>query len=143
MIAQSEGNRLHPALLVVLILLALLIGGFSLFVGYHKALSPLETLAKNSAWTAHLPVWLGRAVGWAELAAAVPLFAGLTMRRLAVAGYFAAIWITLNHMAATVIHVIHEEWHTLTQSAVVITLCLVMVAIYRIRASGNQLRGGI
>lgn len=135
MTEQSQERHLHPALFVVLALLTLLIGGFSLFVGYHKALSPLATLAQNSAWTVHLPVWLGRAVGWAELAAAVTLFAGLPLRRFARAGYFAAIWITLNHAVAAVIHVIHEEWHTLTQSAVVITLCLAMVALYRRRAA--------
>jgi hypothetical protein len=130
---RSEAPGMHPAVFAALVLLALLIGGFSLFVGYHKAFSPLDVLVQNSAWTVHLPVWLGRAVGWAELAAAVTLFAGLPLRRFARAGYFAAIWITLNHAVAAVVHVIHAEWHTLTQSAVVITLCVVMVALYRRR----------
>ncbi len=48
---------------MLLALLVLVVGGFSLFVGYHKTFSPIEILAQNSAWTVHLPVWLGRMVG--------------------------------------------------------------------------------
>ncbi len=117
--------------LAILVILALVLGGFSLFVGYHKSFSPLEELRQHSAWTVHLPVLLGRLIGWAELAAATLLIAGLAIPRLARAGYYAAIWITLNHIAAAIVHVSQEEWHTLTQSAVVITLCLLMVALYR------------
>lgn len=140
-IVAREG-RLAPAALTVLALLVLLLGGFSLFVGYNKALAPLEVLREHSAWTVHLPELLGRMVGWVELAAAALLFAGLVVRRLALAGFVSAIWITLNHMVAAVVHVIFEEWHTLTQSVVVITLCLVMTALYRIRESGIQRKEG-
>lgn len=140
-IVAREG-RLAPAALTVLALLVLLLGGFSLFVGYNKALAPLEVLREHSAWTVHLPELLGRMVGWVELAAAALLFAGLVVRRLALAGFVSAIWITLNHMVAAVVHVIFEEWHTLTQSVVVITLCLVMTALYRIRESGIHKKEG-
>lgn len=133
MTAHSGGRGLAPVLFALLVLLALLIGGFSLFVGYHKTFSPLEVLAQNSAWTVHLPVALGRAIGAAELLAAALLLLGLPLRRFARAGFFAAIWITLNHVAAAIVHVIHAEWHTLTQSAVVIALCLLMVELYRRR----------
>jgi len=140
--SNNKQRRLPVLAFAVLILLALLLGGFSLFVGYNKALAPIEVLREHSAWTIHLPVLLGRFIGWAELLAATLLIGGLGIRHLARAGYFSAIWITLNHMVAAVVHVMHEEWHTLTQSAVVITLCLVMVALYRIRASGNHAEGG-
>ena len=118
----------------VLILLAVVIGGFSLFVGYHKAFSPLEELAKHSAWTIHLPVLLGRALGLLEIASAAVLILSLPFRRFARIGTLCAAWIGLNHAVAAIVHIIHAEWHTLTQSAVMITLCIVMTALYARRA---------
>lgn len=122
---------------IALVLLALLLGGFSLFVGYNKALSPLEVLREHSAWTYHLPVVLGRAIGWVEMVAAAVLILGLFVPSLRRAGVWGAVWITLNHVVAAVVHVIFEEWHTLTQSAVVITLCLIMVWLYRNHAAAR------
>jgi len=117
-----------------LVLLALALGGFSLFVGYNKALAPLALLREHSAWTIHLPEMLGRAVGWAELLGACVLLAGLIYRPLARAGFWAACWITANHVAAAGIHIAHGETHTYGQSAVTITLCLLMCWLYRRRA---------
>ena len=113
------------------------IGAFSLFVGWNKAFAPIEVLAQHSAWTYHLPVWLGRSIGWLELIAAVILFAGLLVPKFARAGMFAAIWITLNHIAAAIVHIVFAEWHTLTQSAIVIGLCLLMVLLFVKRARNS------
>lgn len=135
MTAAAPTRPLPTILFAVLIALCLLLGGFSLFVGWNKAFAPLAVLREHSAWTYHLPVVLGRAIGCAELVAAALLLLGLPLRRLARAGYLAAIWITFNHVAAAIVHVIFAEWHTLTQSAIVIALCLVMVALYRRRQS--------
>lgn len=132
---RTTGRLPLPAF-IALLLIAGALGAFSLFVGYNKALAPLEVLRDHSAWTIHLPVLLGRLIGWAELAAAAVLILGLFAARLARWGSWAAVWITLNHAAAAIVHVVHREWHTLTQSAVVIALCLVMVWLYRRRAQG-------
>jgi uncharacterized membrane protein (UPF0136 family) len=123
-------------LFIMLLVIAGALGAFSLFVGYNKALAPLAVLREHSAWTIHLPVLLGRVIGWAEIASAVVLILGLFAGRLARWGSWAAVWITANHMVAAVVHVIQSEWHTLTQSAVVIALCLLMVWLYRRRAQG-------
>lgn len=80
---------------------------------------------------------LGRVIGWVEIAAAALLILGLFAGRLACWGSWAALWITLNHVVAAVVHIVHREWHTLPQSAVVIALCLVMVWLYRRRAQGQ------
>lgn len=121
-----------PAL--ALILLAVALGGFSAFVGWNKAFAPLEVLAEHSAWTYHLPQVLGRMLGWLEMIAVGVLLLGLVVAPLARWGLWAAVWIALNHAVAAVVHVFHAEWHTLPQSAVMITLCLVLVALYRRRA---------
>lgn len=120
----------------LLVLLTLPIAGFSLFVGYNKALAPLDVLAAHSAWTIHLPVLVGRAIGWLELAAAVTLILSLVTPRLARPGLYAAAWIGLNHCVAAGVHVRAKEWHTLPQSTVVIPLCLVLVWLCRRRAQG-------
>lgn len=119
----------------LLAVLALLLGGFSAFVGWNKAFAPLDVLREHSAWTIHLPVWLGRMVGWLEMSAVVALFASLALPRFARWGLWAAIWITLNHAVAALFHIAHAEWHTLPQSAVMITLCLVLAWLCRRRAN--------
>ena len=129
--ASRAGGWVGYALLVPL---ALAIGGFSLFVGYNKALAPLAVLAEHSAWTIHLPVLLGRALGWLEMLAAATLIASLALPRLATAGTAAAIWIALNHAIAAVVHVQHAETQTYRQSAVMIALCLVLIALCARRA---------
>ena len=137
MLNDRSGRRLSRPAFVILVLIAVTLGAFSLFVGYNKALAQLAVLREHSAWTIHLPVLLGRVIGWAEIVAAALLIVGLFAARLAHWGSWAAVWITLNHVVAAVVHVFHAEWHTLTQSAVVIVLCLVMVWLYRQRASAN------
>lgn len=86
------------------------------------------------AWTIHLPVALGRTLGVLELIAASVMILALPFRHYARAGTLAAGWITLNHAIAAVFHIVHAEWQTLPQSAVMITLCLVLVALYWRRA---------
>lgn len=54
-------------------MLALLLAAFFGFVGWNKAFAPLAELARHGAWTVHLPEWLGRLVGWSELALAAAL----------------------------------------------------------------------
>ncbi|WP_353227805.1 DoxX family protein [Novosphingobium sp.] len=124
-----DGTRRTAALAerALLVMLALPIAAFSLFVGYNKALAPMAVLVEHLAWTIHLPMVVGRAIGWLELAAATVLIASLVLRRLTRAGLYAAGWIALNHGIAACVHVGAREWSTLTQSAVVIPLCVLLV----------------
>lgn len=117
-------ERLHSKLASpLLIVLTLLLGGFSVFVGWNKAFAPLDVLREHSAWTIHLPVMLGRLIGLAELVAAALLAAALLVPRTARWGLLGAGWISANHVVAGIVHVIHREWHTLTQTGVVLALC--------------------
>ncbi|MEZ5742437.1 MAG: DoxX family protein [Sphingomonadaceae bacterium] len=132
---RAQGSRgLHRGLLAALVLLSLLLGAFSAFVGWNKAFAPLDVLREHSAWTIHLPIWLGRVVGWLEMLAVAMLFAALAMPRLARFGLLAAAWITINHSVAAIFHVVNAEWHTLTQSAVLIPLCFAMTGLWWRRA---------
>jgi len=119
---------------LTLALLTILICGFSLFVGYNKALAPYAVLVEHSAWTIHLPVMLGKTLGWVEMLAASIGILALPFPRYARAGTLAVAWIGLNHAVAAVFHIANKEWHTLPQSAVMITLCLIAVALYARRA---------
>ncbi|HQS68061.1 MAG: hypothetical protein B7Y36_08915 [Novosphingobium sp. 28-62-57] len=118
-----------------LVLLALPIAAFSLFVGYNKAFAPIEVLTEHLAWTIHLPVFLGKAIGGLELVAASVLLASLVVRALRRAGFYAAAWIVLNHGVAALVHIGAREWSTLTQSAVVIPLCMILAWLCWRRAS--------
>ena len=116
--------------------LTLPLGAFSAFVGWNKAFAPLDVLRQHSAWTIHLPEMLGRAVGWLELAAVAALVLGLALPRFARWGLAGAAWISANHAVAGVVHVIHEEWHTLTQTGVVLVLCAIWLWLWRARVRG-------
>ena len=138
---DHPGRGKRALMLGALTLLVVPIAAFSLFVGWNKAFAPLTVLAKHSAWTIHLPVVAGRALGWLEILAATTLLAALLVPRLSRAGMYAAIWITLNNIVAAIVHVIFAEWHTLPQSAVVITLCTIMVLLFARRARGIATEG--
>lgn len=95
------------------------------FVGWNKAFAPLEDLARHHAWTVHLPEWLGRAVGWSELALALGLLAILIgKRRIA---HIAALLLIANQFAASAVHLAKTETAALPQNAVLIALLVLVV----------------
>lgn len=118
-----------------LILLALPIAAFTLFVGYNKALAPMQVLVEHLAWTTHLPEPLGRAIGWVEVATSLVLLLSIVLPRLKRAGLLAAAVIAFNHSVAVLVHIGAAEWSTLGQSAVLVPLCLVLVCLCRRRAA--------
>lgn len=135
---KTTGTRGSGAVtLVILVILTVLLGGFSAFVGWNKAFAPLEVLREHSAWTIHLPVLLGRLVGWLEMASVAALAGALLVPRLARWGLAGAAWISANHIVAAGFHVAYAEWHTLTQSAIVITLCVLWVWLWQRRAKAQ------
>lgn len=91
------------------------------FVGWNKAFVPLEDLARYHAWTVYLPEWLGRLVGWSEMALALGLLCFIVpkLRRHARA---AALLLIVNQLVAATVHLTHGEAAALPQNAVLIAL---------------------
>jgi hypothetical protein len=89
-------------------LVRVLLAAFFAFVGYWKALGPIDALAEHHAWVAGLPVWFARAVGWSELACAAALVVSILgkLRRLATA---TAIVLIVNQLVALGVHLARGE----------------------------------
>lgn len=104
-------------------MLALLLAAFFGFVGWNKALAPLADLARHGAWTVHLPEWLGRLVGWSELALAAALLAVPVRPSIA---RIAALALVANQIAAGLVHLARGETAALPQNAVLIVMLLAL-----------------
>ena len=102
---------------IVYAVIALPLAAFFGFVGYHKACSSMAELALHGAYTAHLPEWIGRAAGWAEIAAALALIAGI-MPKWRGGVTTAAVFIVLSQIVSSIIHYQHGEMGPLPQNAV-------------------------
>jgi DoxX-like family len=104
------------------------------FVGWNKAFASLEDLARYGAWTFHLPEWLGRAVGWSEMALALGLLAALAGKpRLA---HLSALLLVANQLAAGAVHLTRGETAALPQNAVLIALLSLIV--WAVRPAPHQ-----
>lgn len=121
-------------LAIVFTVLAVLIGGFALFVGWHKATAPIGLLREVTAWTIHLPLLAGRLVGIFEMLAASALLLSLPVQRFAMAGAWGAFGIAGLNAAGAAIHYVHAETGTYAQSAVMVPLCLTLAALALVRA---------
>lgn len=119
--------------LVLLAALTLMIGAFHGFVGWHKAFSPLEELVRNSAWTVHLPDWLGKMVGWLEMALVAVLLVALLRPALARAGVAAGIGLIALEAVAAFTHYVTRDGGSLAQNAVSIGLTGLMAWLYATR----------
>ena len=82
--------------------------GVFCFVGWNKAFAALADLARYGAWTVWLPEWLGRLVGWSEMACAVALLGVLVPGRERIARAAAAI-LAANQVVAGAMHLVHAE----------------------------------
>lgn len=102
-------------------LLSLLLAAFFAFVGYMKATAPVSELAKYHAWTVHLPEWLGRTVGWSEIACALLLLVGAIKPRWGRAG---ALALLINQLFAAAVHFNQGEMAALPQNGVIVALCI-------------------
>jgi hypothetical protein len=91
------------------------------FVGWNKAFASLEDLARYHAWTVYLPEWLGRAVGWSEIALALGLFC-VFVPKLRHHARAAAALLIVNQLVAALVHLTHGESSALLQNAVLIAL---------------------
>lgn len=100
---------------------ALLLAAFFAFVGWSKATAPLDELARYHAWTVYLPEWLGRLVGWSELALALGLLT-VPFAKVRCAAGGGAVLLIANQACAAAVHALHGEAAALPQNAVLMLL---------------------
>jgi hypothetical protein len=124
--------------LLVLTALTLLLGAFHGFVGWHKAFSTHEELVRHAAWTMHLPIGLGKAVGWIEMIVTAVLLVALARPPLARMGMWACIVLILMELAATMTHYLTQDGGSLMQNAVSITLTAVLAWLYATRSQPRR-----
>ena len=89
-------------------LVRILLAAFFAFVGYWKALGPIDALAEHHAWVSGLPTWLARAVGWSELLCAAALVVSLSGKLRSLA-FVTAIALIVNQLIAFSVHVARGE----------------------------------
>ena len=102
------------------------IAAFFGFVGWNKAFAPMAELQMHHAWTVHVPWWIGRPMGWAEMAAAFGLAVGLAPRAWPVTR-LAALALIANQIAAAWVHVRNGEAVALGQNLILV-LALGLIA---------------
>ena len=135
---MTANQVLGAVRLLVLVALTLLLGAFHGFVGWHKAFSTHEELVLHAAWTMHLPIGLGKAVGWIEMIVTAALLAALVRPPLARMGMWACIVFILMELAATVTHYLTQDGGSLLQNAVSITLTALLAWLYATRSQPRR-----
>lgn len=109
----------------------LLLAAFFVFVGYWKALGPIEALAEHHAWVAHLSDWAARAVGWSEIACAIALLVPAFTATRGVAFWSAAV-LLVNQVIALGVHAMHgEAAQAAPQNLIICALLLFIMASTR------------
>jgi hypothetical protein len=119
--------------LLVLVALTLLLGAFHGFVGFHKAFSTHEELVQHSAWTMHLPMWLGKTVCWVEMIGTAVLLVALFRPRYSRAGMWVCIWFAALEVVAGVVHYVTQDGGSLIQNALAIFLTSLLAWLYATR----------
>lgn len=84
------------------------LAAFFAFVGWYKAFAPEAELLAHHAWTSHVPWWIGRPMGWTELAGAAALAAGVSVRAWP-ATRVAAAWLAASQIVSSLVHVRNGE----------------------------------
>ena len=110
--------------------LAIPLAAFFAFVGWYKAFAPVSELLAHHAWTAHVPVWIGRPMGVTEMAGAGALLAGLfpaAWRWTRVA----ALWLAASQIPSSVIHWTHGEAAELPKNLLIFGMLLTIAALCR------------
>ena len=112
----------------LILVLAIPLAAFFGFVGWYKTFAPVSELLVYRAWTAHIPVWLGRPMGVTEMLGAVALLAGFfpAARR---GTRIAALWLAASQIPSSVIHWNHGEADELPKNLLVFSMLLVVAAL--------------
>lgn len=116
---------------VLIALLALPLAAFFGFVGWYKAFAPLTELAQHNAFTAHLPVLLGKAFGWLEMAGALALVVGLVQAAARRWQILFALWLAFEQVVSSIIHLQHGEQAMLPQNGLLVVMLLAIAALAR------------
>jgi DoxX-like family len=111
----------------------LLLAAFFAFVGYWKALGPIEALAEHHAWVAGWPDWFARIIGWSELACAAALV-GSSLAGLSGVAFWSALALIVNQLAALAVHVSRSEAAVAGPQNLVILAVLGLIAFHARRA---------
>jgi len=113
-----------PALvrLSLMVPLTVLLSAFHGFVGWHKTFSSREELLRHTAWTVHLPEWLGKVVGVIEMILVIALLVALLRPRFSRIGQLACYAFIALEAVSTAIHQITNDGASLTQNIVSILL---------------------
>lgn len=98
------------------------------FVGWYKMTATPAELAQHSAWTVHLPVWLGKLVGVSEVVTAAAL-CGLVHPATRQAARIAALTLIINQAIASCFHVAFGEISALPQNLVLALLALAVAML--------------
>jgi len=118
---------------LLLAALTLLLSAFHGFVGWHKAFSSHEELVRHSAWTMHLPVWLGKLVGWTEMILTAALLVALVRPKLARIGVWVCILFVLMELISAATHYVTQDGGSLAQNAMAVTLTGLLAWLYSLR----------
>ncbi|HEY6871035.1 MAG TPA: DoxX family protein [Novosphingobium sp.] len=119
---------------LLLLVMAWPMAAFFAFVGWYKAFAPNAELASHHAWTAHVPEWIGRPMGWTELAGAMAMaLAALPVlgRRVRPLAMVAAAWLAASQIVSGAVHVTHGEASALPQNLFLFITLLVIAALCR------------
>lgn len=131
--------RLPPLVrLALLAPLTLLLAAFHGFVGWHKVFSSREELMRHTAWTVHLPEWLGRIVGISELALTLLLLLALVRPRYSRLGMLAACGFIALELVSTVTHQIAQDGASLSQNLLSIFITAVVAWLFAQRAAAAR-----
>ncbi|WP_140420618.1 hypothetical protein [Novosphingobium sp. B 225] len=111
--------------------LCLPLAAFFGFVGWYKAFATLADLAAHNAFTIHLPVLLGKALGWFEMAGALVLVLGSIFGRLRRTQISFALALAAEQIVSSLIHWRHGELGMIGQNSLLIAALLAIALLGR------------
>ena len=111
--------------------LCLPLAAFFGFVGWYKAFASLAELASHNAFTVHLPVWLGKALGWFEMAGGLTLLTGAITTRAHRAMQGFALALAVEQVGSSLIHWRYGETGMIGQNGLLIAMLLAVAWLAR------------
>lgn len=133
-------NFRMPALvrLGLIVILTVPLVAFHGFVGWHKAFSSHAELVRHTAWTAHLPELLGKAIGWLEMGLTVALLVALLRPRFARLGVMACAAFVVLEAISLLTHQIMADGAPALQNVVTILVTTLLGWLYAQRAAAAR-----
>lgn len=132
---MNIGVRSATALRLAAALVMILLAAFFGFVGFNKVVDTIAELTRYGSWTIWIPNWLGRTVGWTELACALLLLVGLARRSV---GRLGAVILIVNQIFAAAVHAAHWELGALPQNLILILLLVFVAVVARDQPSSSS-----